>query len=89
MERLLQSRGFTWALRAEERERRVRGHNRALVGAEEIAGVLRREDEGPIVFADAAGKADDETADGRVLEKQAELVDDEQAAAVLALDARP
>src|SRR5262245_58199995 len=86
---LLQPRGFAGALRAEEDDRWVGRHHGALVGPEQVARVLGREDEGAVVLADPAGEADHESADCRILEEEAELVDGEHAPAVFALDARP
>src|SRR5881628_368057 len=74
---------------AEEDDRRVGGHDRALVGAEQVPRILGGEDERDVVLADAPRQADDEPADGRVLEQQPELVDDEHAPAVPTLDPRP
>src|SRR5437773_4351712 len=76
-------------LSAEKRKRWVRGHHGALFGAQKVAWVLSREHERSVVFADPAREADDEAADGRILEQEAELIDHQHAPTVLAFDARP
>src|SRR5690348_10417280 len=77
------------ALGAEEGKRRVGGHDRPLIRREKIARILGCEDERTIVLANSSSEADYKPPDGRILEEQAELVNYQHAAAVLALDARP
>ena len=89
MKHLLQLLGLAGTLRAEERERRIRGHHGALIARQQIAWVLGREHQRSVVFADAPGETDHETADRGVLEKKAQLVDHEHAPAVLSLDVGP
>jgi hypothetical protein len=88
-ENVLQFGRLPRALAAKERERRVGGHDGALVGRQEVARVLCREYQRSVVLADATREADHEPADRRVFEEQTELVDDEHAAAILALDPCP
>src|SRR5260370_37197787 len=75
MECVLELGGFARALDAEEDERGIGGHDRALVRAEKVTRILRREDQRTLVFADAPGQADDQASARRVLEKQAQLLD--------------
>src|ERR1700730_1857109 len=81
--------GLAGSLDPEEQRRRVGGDNGSVVRSQQIAGILGRKHERPVVLADPAGKADDEAADGRVLEQEPELVDHEHPAAILSLDSRP
>ena len=76
-------------LPAEECKRGVRGHHRALVRRQQVARVLGGEYQRAVVLPDAAGEADHEAANGHVFEQQAQLVDDQHAAAVLAFDPGP
>src|SRR5712692_5260819 len=43
------------SLSSEEENRRVGGHNRPSIRAQEVTGILRREDKGAAVLADAPG----------------------------------
>jgi hypothetical protein len=85
----LQLRGLARPLSPEEQNGRVGGHNRALVRAEKVAGVLGRKDQRALVLANPAGEADHEAADRRVFEEEAELIDYEHPAPVPAFDPRP
>ncbi len=76
-------------LPAEKCKRRVRGHHRAMVRRQQVARVLSGEYQRAVVLPDAAGEVDHEAADGHVFEQQAQLVDDQHAAAVFAFDPGP
>jgi hypothetical protein len=70
-------------------QRGVRGDDRASLAAEQVTRILRREDQAAVVLADPPGQGDHEAAHRGVLEQQPELVDDEEPAAVAALDPGP
>ena len=86
---MLQLGGLARPLCAEKDHRRVGRHHRTLLGAQQVARILGREDKRPVVLADSPRQADDKTPDRGVLEKQAQLVDHEHAAAVFAFDPSP
>ena len=86
---VLQPGRLAWPLGAEKDEGGVGGHDGPLLRAQEVAGILGREHQRAVVLADAPGEAHDEAADGRVLEEQPELIDDEHPSAVFAFDPRP
>ena len=88
-ERVLQLGGFAGSLGAEEDDRWIGRDDSALIAGEEVARVLRGEDERPVVLADAPREADDEAPNRDVFEEQAQLVDDEEATAIPAFDAGP
>ena len=89
VEGILELGGLARPLDAEKRQRGVGGDHRALVGAEQIARILRRENERALVLPDASGEADHEAPNRRVFEEQTELVDHQQAAPVLTFDPSP
>jgi hypothetical protein len=86
---LLQLDGLTRTLSAEQVDRGVAGHHAARVAAQQVAGVLCREHEPAVVLPDPPGEADHEAADDRILEEEAQLVDDEQTPALPGLDPAP
>ncbi len=89
VEGALKLRGLAGPLRSEEGHRRIRRDHRTWIRAEEVARILSGEDKRALVLADAARQADHEAPDGGVFEEQAELVDDQHAPSILALDPRP
>jgi hypothetical protein len=85
----LQPRRLARPLGAEEVERRVGRDDCPSLAAEQVTGVLGGEDQRSVVLAHAARERDHEPTDRRVLEQQAELVDDQHPPAIAVLDPHP
>src|SRR5258706_8889240 len=85
----LQLGGLARPLGSEKDQGWIGRHDCALIGAHEVARILGCEHQRAVVLADASCQVDDKAADGRVFKEKSELVDDEHAPAVLALDASP
>jgi len=85
----LQLRRLARSLSAEEVHCWVGGDDGSRVSAEQIARVLRRENQTAVVFADASGQGNHEAPYSGVVEKQAQLVNHEKPAPIAVLDPRP
>src|SRR5205814_5276342 len=89
LERPLELERLARPLGAEEMNRGVGGNDQPRLATEQVARVLGGEDQGAVVLADPPRQADDEAPDGRIVEEQSQLVDDQEAPAAAGLDPAP